>query len=221
MNFSEHELLKSFSIVERYFYLMTLKCNNCGSGPFEFVSKEQSPDEKVDIWYVKCKKCRTGQRLMFDRTTLLIDTEQFTGNELPIVNPSDKPSKLLDVGQWLAIFQAIISAAAQQEDKKQIQRLGYEATLALEEAIKFYTSESDLPPQEAMWTESTKQQFQEHPEIFERHRILSMREKLPALKAMQGAIESNRNAENKKTKETKRKSSWLKRLFGKQNSEHD
>jgi len=216
MNFSEEELLVSFSIVERYFYLMTLKCNSCGSGPFEFVSKEQSPDEKIDIWYVRCRKCQHGRRLMFDRTSLLIETEEFTENQLPIVNPSDNPSRLLDVGQWIAIFQAIISAASQQSDKREIQRLGYEATLALEEAIKFYTQDSDLPPKEAMWTEGTKQQFKEHPEIFERHRILQLREKLPGLKAMQSVIKSELADKNSKTsKQSQSKKSWWQRWLGK------
>ncbi len=219
MNTNEHNPLVSYSIVERHFYLMTLRCDSCGNGPFEFVSKEQSPDQKIDIWYVRCKKCQSGRRLIFDRTSLLIDTEQFSENQLPVVNPSDKPSKLLDVGQWLAIFQAIISAAAQQEDKKEIQRLGYEAALALEEAIKFYSPESDLPPEDAMWTENTKKQFREHPEAFERHRILQMREKLPALKVMKQAINTKANTSVDKPnkdnpKQDKVKRSWWKRWFG-------
>ncbi len=209
MDFPENKLLPAYSIVERHFYLMVLQCESCGKGPFEFVSKERGPDEKVDIWYVRCKNCNQGKRLLFDRTSLLIEKEEFTKDELLAVNPSKSPSRLIDVGQWLAIFYAIISAASQEGDRKEVQRLGYEATLALEEAIKFYQSDNDLPPENSIWTESSQKRFREHPEMFERHRILAMRDKLPTLKVIKNSIEAGGK------EKSQRKERWWKRWFKK------
>jgi len=179
------QLLPSRSAAERRFYLMILTCAQCGSGPFDFVSSERSGDEHADIWYVRCRSCRAGRRLLFDRATLLVDESAAGREEYPVVNPTQQASELLDVGQWLALFYAIISATADQHDRNEVRRLGYEATLCLEEALKFYGPDGELPGPSAFFTESSTQRFREHPEQFARERLHQMREKLPSLRAMQ------------------------------------
>ena len=195
-------MLPSYSLAERHFYLMLVQCESCGKGPFELVSQEQSPDGKIDTWNIRCKQCSAEKRILFDAGTLLIKSSPNHSAPIPIVNPTRKPSKLIDAGQWLAIFYAILSSASEQTEKKDAQRLGYEATLAIDEALKFYEDDSDLPPERAIWTPSSRQRFQEHPEYFDRHRILQMRGKLPSLRAMQNSIERKEE-----------KQPWWKKIF--------
>lgn len=181
-------VLTARSITERQFYLMVLSCRHCGRGPFDLETSEHVDDDQIDIWYVRCRSCRTGQRLMFDRSKFLIPDEPVREGSVPQVNPTDEPSSLLDVGQWLSLFHAIISAAAEQSDRKEAQRLGYEAMLCLEETLKFYPPDSDLPSPEAFFTESSEARFKEHPEQFARQRLYQMRRKLPSLRVMRAHL---------------------------------
>lgn len=177
--------LPSRSTAERHFYLMVHRCPQCGKGPFELVSTEQTPNQDLDIWFVRCRHCHQGRRLTFDRRSLLVEE---AAAALPEVNPSTEPSRLIDLGQWLALFFSILSKASDEKDRRESQQLGYEATLCLEEALKFYRPDSDLPPPEALWVESSRQQFKERPDLFARPKLLEMREKLPSLQVMRKAI---------------------------------
>ncbi len=182
--------LPARSISERQFYLMVLPCERCEGGPFDFASTEQTPDGQADIWYARCRTCGTGKRLMFDRSKLLVPDER-RDDGLPVVNPSERASELLDVGQWLSLFHAIISAAAEQSSRKEAQRLGYEATLCLEEALKFYPNDSELPGEEAFFSEPSRRRFREHPEQFARDRLHQMRQKLPSLRVMRSHLDGS------------------------------
>jgi hypothetical protein len=184
----EEKLLASRSTVERHFYLMVLQCDHCGRGSYELVSTEQVPDQMEDIWYIRCKQCQQGRRLRFDRRKLAVDEATNISSDLPEVNPTLEHSELIDAGQWLALFYSILNAAANETDKKESQRLGYEATLCLEEALKFYTAENDLPVEGAIWTPASQQRMKEHPELFVRQKLLAMREKLPNLSVMKKAL---------------------------------
>jgi len=210
--------LSSISIIERYFYLMILSCNQCQKGPFELVSTEREPEHPIDIWYVRCRQCQYGQRLRFDRTALRVDEVESAAGTLPEVNPTDRPSQLIDLGQWLALFHHILAKASEEKDRKEAQRLGYEATLCLEEALKFYTPDSDLPPQEAFWTEASQKRLKEHPELFVRQRLLQMREKLPSLQVMRHAMTDLPSYESNQGDgegNGKKKSPWWKKWFKK------
>ncbi len=181
-------LLVARSIAERHFYLMVLRCEKCGKGSFELVSTEQTPEQHVDVWYVRCKQCRQGRRLFFDRSVLAVDEVATASGSLPEVNPTSEPSRLIDAGQWLALFYRIFSAASEEKDRKEAQHLGYEATLCLEEALKFYLPDSDLPPPEALWVESSQQGLKQRPDLFARQKLLQMREKLPSIQVMRNAM---------------------------------
>jgi hypothetical protein len=179
-------LLAARSATERQFYLMALACERCAAGPLEIVSQEQSSDGRADIWIVQCRSCRTGRRLLFDRQALqLPDAPTAT---IPRVSMSNEPSTILDVGQWLSLFYTIIAHAARESSRRHAQRLGYEATLCLEEALKFYRADNELPSDDAFFCERSQQRFREHPEQFSRERLHQMRNKLPSLRVMQSSL---------------------------------
>jgi hypothetical protein len=207
--------LPAVSVIERHFYLMVAQCSQCGKGPFKLVSTEKVPDQPVDIWYVQCRQCRAGLRLVFDRKPLLVDEIESAADSLPEVNPSDRPSRLIDLGQWLGLFHRILAAASEEKDRKESQRLGYEATLCLEEALKFYIPESDLPPAEAFWTDISKQRLREHPELFVRQRLLQMREKLPSLQVMRQAMQKDHSngLDHNGQSDHNKKSHWWNKWF--------
>jgi len=187
--------LPSHSVTERHFYLMVLPCERCGKGPFKRVSSERTGDEKVDIWYTRCRACGAGRRLLFDRSKLQVEEASGEPAQIPVVNPTNEASELLDLGQWLALFHAIISATAEETDRKEAQRLGYEATLCLEEALKFYPSDGELPDEKAFFTEHSRRGFRERPEQFARERLYQMRQKLPSLRVIRAHLDRGPSGE--------------------------
>jgi hypothetical protein len=212
-------LLPARSGPERHFYLMVLPCPQCGQGPSELVSTEQTPEGHVDVWYVRCKACGQGQRLFFDRSCLAVEEGTSAAGALPEVNPTDQPSRLIDAGQWLALFYRILSAASEEKNRKESQRLGYEATLCLEEALKFYRPDSDLPPAQALWMESSKKNIQDRPGMFVRQKLLQMREKLPSIQVMRQAMADLPVAQENHDGHTAGdgKKHWWNKLFKKKN----
>ncbi len=205
----EEKLLPARSTVERHFYLMVLQCGKCGRGPFTLVRTEQTPDGREDLWYVRCRQCQQGQCLRFDREKLAVDEATNIASDLPEVNPTDHPSELIDVGQWLALFYSILNAAANQQDRKEAQRLGYEATLCLEEALKFYRDDNELPGERAVWVQASRERLKEHPEMFVRQKLLAMREKLPNIEVMRQAMRKSENLTQVDGKKTR----WWNRWF--------
>ncbi len=84
----------------------------------------------------------------------------------PQVNPTDEPSRIIDVAQWLMLFETIVRAADQQSDPTESRHLGYEAAQCLEEALKFYARGEEWPPESAFYTRSTLERFRQHPHLF-------------------------------------------------------
>ncbi len=185
------KLLPAHSVAERQFYIMVLQCAECAGGGFDRVGEEESEDGKADIWHVRCRTCGSGRQLLFDRSALLIQE----GENLPVVAPVGTRSELLDVGQWLALFYTVLGAASETSDKKESRRLGYEATLCLEEALKFYPPDSELPREDAFFANASKERFHEHAEQFTRDRLYRMRERLPSLRVMCASIDEHSREE--------------------------
>jgi len=194
----EPKLLQAYSEAERHFYLMVRRCKRCGSGPFELVGRGEDPQlgDQIDAWQVRCRRCGAEEQIHFDRRALLVEPSG-QSESLPVVNPSDQPSKLLDLAQWLALFHSIIESASKTQDKAESRRLGYEAALCLEEALKFYQPDSDLPPARAFFSEDTLASFRQHPEQFTHQKLLQIREKLPALARMQKVLQQRTASERR------------------------
>ena len=107
------------------------------------------------------------------------------------INPGAEPSRIIDVAQWLTLFRVVSEAAAAQSDPSESRRLGYEAAQCLEEALKFYRDDSDLPPPEALLHEQSRHQLRERPNLFARSRLINLRAKLPTLTEMEQRLASS------------------------------
>ncbi|MBI1827521.1 MAG: hypothetical protein HYR83_14190 [Planctomycetes bacterium] len=58
-------------------------------------------------------------------------------------------------------------------------RLAMEAATCLNEALRFYDDENDLPSAGAFFTDDSRARFREHPQLFSRQRLLNLRAQLP------------------------------------------
>ena len=187
------EPLEAHSLAEAQVYLMATPCASCGRGPLKGsgakpVGLANGGDATGRRWQVTaiCDACRSTATVAF---LLPNDCSTDEGSETTVVNPTDEPSRILDVGQWIVLFRMIIEAASQETDKIQARHLGIEAAQCLEEALKFYDDvDNDLPPPEAFFTDASRERFRDAPEQFSKRRLIGLRAKLPSMTIMRRSI---------------------------------
>jgi hypothetical protein len=123
----------------------------------------------------RCMHCGTSHQFEFDSPG---------GGEIGRVNIGDQPSQIIDLGQWLALFYLSAESASRTSDRAEARRLTFQAAECLDEALKFYPPGADGPPESALFIDSSRTSFQQHPERFARQRLRDLRGKLPDLHVM-------------------------------------
>ncbi|MCC7292772.1 MAG: hypothetical protein IT449_11995 [Phycisphaerales bacterium] len=170
------------SLGEAYLYLMVTPCATCGKGPLAGgdAKRVDTPAGRPLCVAIDaaCGACNRSLRLRFE---LPHGTGVDAGTGLPTINPTDEPSRLIDVAQYLTLFRVITERAARTKDKQESRRLGLEAAQCLQEALKFYEADNDLPPSAALFAEPSRRRLADHPQEFSRQRLLDLRAKLPAM----------------------------------------
>jgi hypothetical protein len=197
----QHERLAAHSLAEAYLYLMATPCTSCGRGPLRgsnarITDPANGPPStgahrtQTAAVEARCGACRTVTVFTF---RIPQQTEQADERLGALINPTDEPSRILDVGQWIMLFRVITEAAGKEKDKIQARHLGIEAAQCLEEALKFYDDPgNDLPPPEAIFTEPSQRRLREAPEHFSRRRLIELRAKLPTMSAMRASLSKPR-----------------------------
>ncbi len=105
--------------------------------------------------------------------------QAISADQPPVVNSTNEPSRILDVAQWLTLFRMMTEAAGKEKNKTAARRLALEAAQCLDEALKFYEEDNDLPTNKAFFRDDSRERFRDHPEQFARQRLLDLRSKLP------------------------------------------
>jgi hypothetical protein len=182
--------LPAHSLAEAYFYLMATPCVRCGAGPLH--GGDARPDVSGDRLRltipVRCGRCGHQQEYQFTISGDLAQLQAQREERVPWrTNPTDSPSEIIDVAQWIILFRVITEAAAKEKDKVEARRLGYEAAQCLEEALRFYEEDNDLPPDGAFFHESSRAMGRDNPHEFSRERLIGLRAKLPSLEAMEAS----------------------------------
>jgi hypothetical protein len=195
--------LVAHSLAEAYLYLMATPCHLCGKGPLrgsEARPVEPRREPMAVTITVTCGACQDVSELLFELPHGL-GTDEASGP--PYVNPTDSPSRIIDVARWITLFRVITEAAARETDKMEARRLGLEAAQCLEEALKFYDDpDSSVPPPEAFFHESSRRRFRANPEQFAKERLIGLRAKLPSMSLMRSRLSPSSKTEKK---------SWWKR----------
>lgn len=182
--------LPAHSLAEAFFYLMVTPCARCGAGPVHGGDARPDPSgESLQLTIpARCGHCGQEQEYRFTVPGELVQLQMQRDGRAPIrTNPTDSPSEIIDVAQWIVLFRMITEAAAKEKDKVEARRLGYEAAQCLEEALRFYDEDNDLPPDGAFFHESSRVMCRDYPHEFSRERLIGLRAKLPSLEAMEAS----------------------------------
>ena len=169
--------LRAHSQTEAMLYLKASPCRDCSQGPLELI--DQAAEGSLHRLAARCARCGAECELAF------IWPQPEPPGEAPAqINPTDQPSRIIDAGQWLSLYYLLIeSAVASEEDKAAKRRLTAQAGQCLDEALKFYTEDDELPPESAFFTDSSRHAYAEHPERFARQKLRDMRAPLPEMRS--------------------------------------
>jgi hypothetical protein len=173
--------LCAHSWLEAKLYLMATPCPNCSRGPCEPVEESlgsspgRSSDPGVRAVIARCAHCGDERELAFG-----LPVGMSPGSAAEVVNPTSAPSEVLDAGQWISLHYLLTDAAQRAAEKFERRRLMSLAGQCLDEALRFYVDPDDeLPPQSALFTNSSRRAFTEHPEKFARQKLRDIRARLP------------------------------------------
>jgi len=183
--------LRAHSWAEAYLYLKVTPCPACAQGPWELQVERpatvegsaRSPGGQVRSLRAKCLHCGAQQEFIFHCANP--DPEDPPRPALERINPGPEPSEIIDLGQWLSLFHLLVDQAHRSPDAAESRRVAFQAAQCLDEALKFYTEDDELPPRAAFRTEASRRAFAEHPEKFARQRLRDMRSRLPDLRVME------------------------------------
>ena len=186
------EPLAAHSLNEVRYYLTATICPECGKGPRALLAPEPDPSAgQICRAVVACQNCSSRQELGFTCEYALASS----GADIERINPTARPSRIIDLGQWLSLFYLLIETASRCDQPPEVRRLGYRAALCLGEALKFY-GDDELPPEQAFFHEATRQAYLDHPESFARQRLRDMQSKLPKLQTMKCNINRDERTGN-------------------------
>lgn len=171
--------LVAHSLAEVHLYLLATPCRSCGCGPLHGREAEQGSDPAQGVTIdvaATCGACHSVTPLKF---RLSGPPQTIAADQAPVVNSTDEPSRILDVTQWLTLFRMMTETAGKEPNKSAARHLSLEAAQCLDEALKFYEEDNDLPTRDAFFQQGSRQRFRDYPEQFSRQRLLHLRSKLP------------------------------------------
>lgn len=176
--------LPAHSLAEAFLYVMVRRCAHCGTGPLHPGRLEHPSDDSRDrlTLHVRCEACRQEETLCFSLPAADRPEPADTAQRVPgrPVNPTDRPSRIIDVPQWVTLHEILMEASRAAASRTEARELAWDAAQCLDEALKFYDADSELPPPEACFSDESRLRVREHPELYLRSVLLRRRQQLPA-----------------------------------------
>src|SRR5262249_36497388 len=152
------------SVAEAYLYVRSMRCRACSQGPINPNDELTRREAAEGGWTLQttCAACKAGTVFHF-RIDPLPTREEAQSDR---INQTSRPSEAIDLLGWLSLFQSILTASEQQLDRQVARQLAWEAAQCLDEAMKFYEPEEELPSATAFFNDESRQRFRDHPQQF-------------------------------------------------------
>jgi len=165
------------------YYLMVTSCAGCGRGSLAPVEPpepagdalRQGPGPREAVVYARCRRCGRDHTFRFrwqhDVPAAADDPDG--------INPTDQPSRIIDLGQWVGLYCHFSDASSSAEPPGESRRLARRAALCLAEALKFHAG-AELPPESAFSCEASAAAYRQNPANYARTRLRELQALLPA-----------------------------------------
>jgi len=172
-------------------------CSRCGGGPLAAGDDAAGFNGQTGVLTIRaiCPACKALTDIRLDACGLgdsMIEQDLSFAEDAIILscvanNPTDESSHVIDVAGWLTVYGMLVDRAGKAADRADIiegrafvRRLQVRAADCLDEALKFFDADNELPPADAFFTEKGLNRFREHPDLFTRDRLIDLKAKLPA-----------------------------------------
>ncbi len=186
------------SLTEARLYLKTQTCESCGQGLLDISPETPAYDAGSHnlAVAVACRECGRQASVAFrvnqiERRgpvlSMLGELRDISHQPAAqVINPTRHPSRMIDVTGWVMLYTMLIEDARTEslkstsmEKRAAVRRMRVEAAQCLDEALKFFDEDNDLPPREAFFAEKSYRRFLERPELYTRQRLIEMRSQSP------------------------------------------
>jgi hypothetical protein len=174
---AEEQVVYVHSVAEAYLYLKVTPCRSCLRGSLQPQRDLTKTASSPGGWTLStaCAECGRAAPIYFCINPPPT-REQASSQQL---NPTPHRSAAIDLLGWLTLFHAIIEAAQRETNKQAARDLAYEAALCLDEAMKFYDGDNELPDESAFFSETSRRRFLDNPQHFARSKWRERRLRLP------------------------------------------
>ena len=175
------DVISAHSVAEAFLYVLVTPCPICKCGARQASKSAPAGDGGVISIVATCDNCGGTEECFFEAPGPLPAVDPLS-DSAPI-NPTAEPSELIDVAQWVTLYQLMLESAEETPDRQERRWRRFRAAQCLDEALKLYAPDSDVPPESAFFTDSSRSAFRDHPQRFARERLLDLRAKLPDVEA--------------------------------------
>ncbi len=191
-------VLVPHSLTEARLYVKTLTCGSCAQGPLELseIAPEYDAGRHRLTLSVLCRQCQMRSGITFDTSdierraavpSVLGELRDVSRQQAaPVINPTRWPSLMIDVAGWLTLHTMLAEAAraeglksTRMDRRAAVRRMQIQAGQCLDEALKFFDEDNDLPPREAFFSKESHRRFLDHPELYTRQRLIELRSRFP------------------------------------------
>ena len=182
-------VLRAHSLAEVHLYVMVQICEKCGEGPLRATTSqtETAGAESRLTLQTRCAHCREESALRFVYPSAAAGP---VTDNVSRFNPTGDRSQILDVAQWVTLHQIMLGAASRATEKAEAWELRCDAGECLDEALRFFEPQSDLPPASAFLTSRSRRRLKDRPELYIRQSLLAARRKLPTRRPQGGTLSS-------------------------------
>jgi len=178
---SDTSVISAHSVAEAYLYLLATPCPDCRKGTLKQKNDltRTGPDSSDWVLEACCASCGSERSFRF----AIRPSPSREQARSDCINPTLERSQAIDLLGWLSLFQTILAASGRESDTVAGRQLASEAAQCLDEALKFYESDQELPGPDAFFSETARQRYETHPQHFARSKWLERRLRLPAVAA--------------------------------------
>lgn len=180
------------SLGEAYLYARVTPCAVC-AGPLDADEArfDHDAERRVVTLEATCRRCDALFERELDVTGVnaadfaLLQDYRLAGPweaPSPGLNPTTEASLAIDLAGWLAAFTLVnelartaLAPGSTSAERAAARRMRLVAGACLEEALKFYEEDNDLPSDEAFFGAEQRRQFWERPELFTRQYVADLR----------------------------------------------
>lgn len=190
------DCLPAKSLVEAFLYFHATPCPICKADRLD-------PHDPVpvdgrcafDVVGV-CRNCGGSESLRFVVPAMppVIDRhDPISGTQA--INLGSDHSELIDLVQWITLYETLLERSSSSPDAGERRWLKIRAGQCLDEAIKFLDAHSVTRHDQVAFVESSTRALTEHPERYERVRLVELRSQLPSEDAI---VETHSSEQDKR-----------------------